>query len=166
MREGTVGIGGGGVRRKAGSLIDRAKDLARRLDIEILLMDADFIFGRVHVETAVEHAYRAFERRTNAAATSMLEVMLYASGERQLSTAIDKLGVKSDTKRVAVVVSDDKRLDEVFKSLAVERDDTVLEGRAENLPAFGISRKTTASVGKDKAFELVLERVALVDLMK
>ncbi len=146
--------------------MERAKTLASEMGVDILLMDADMVFGKVHIDTAIEHADRAFERKTNVAGTRMMEVMLYASGERQLSAAIDKMGVGKGTRRLAVVASDSECLDEVMRALSVKRDDNVLDGRLEELGKFGITKQAVRGVGKEKAMELVLERVALVDLLK
>jgi KEOPS complex subunit Cgi121 len=146
-----AGIGGGRIPAgKADGLLSESKVLAARLGIE----------------TALEHASRAFERGGNAATTKMLEVMLYASGERQLSSAIEKMGVKAATTRVAVVVSEQSKLADVFQSLDIERDDGVLEGDISKLAAFGIAKEEIETVGKEKACDLVLERVARVDLLK
>ena len=162
-----AGIGGGRIPAgKVDDLLSRSKALAAELGIEILLMDADVILGKVHIESALEHASRAFERGTNVASTRMLEVMLYASGERQLSSAIGKMGIKAATTRVAVVNSGQSRQAEVFESLAIERDDRVLEGDTSKLAAFRIPQEEIESVGKEKACDLVLERVARVDLLK
>lgn len=163
----SFGIGGGLISgRTADSVLEEAVKIAEDLNVEILLMDADMVFGKIHIESAVEHAARAFENETNTATSRMMEVMLYASGERQLSTAIKKMGIKDKTERIAVIVSDSKKLEEVMDSLDIRRDDTVLEGKVENLPAFGITEKEISSVQKERVLDLVLERVALVDLIK
>ena len=44
--------------------------------------------------SAVEHAIRAFERKTNTTNSLEKEIILYASGERQLKLAIPKIGIK------------------------------------------------------------------------
>ena len=163
----SFGIGGGRIdARKAESILDNAKEFAAKSGVEILLMDANLVFGRNHLESAVEHAFRAFERGTNVATAKMLEVMLYASGERQLSTAIKKLGVKGTTRCLAIVVSDQSKLDEVMERLQITKDGTVLNGNTENLISFGISREAISGTSGDKVMDLVLEKVALVDLLK
>jgi len=162
-----VGIYGGRIRPgKAMNILDESRAIASELGIEILLMDADLVFGRIHIESAVEHAFRAFERGTEVAETKMLEVMLYSSGERQLSSAIEKMGLKSITRSVAVIVSDPSKMSNVLSTLDIKRDDSVLDGDVSKLRAFGISKKAVDSVGDNKVQELVLERVARVDLTK
>lgn len=162
-----IAIAGGRIGRGRGeAILAEGKKLAVRLGVEILLMNADLVFGKDHVESAIEHADRAFKRGTNVATSKMMEVMLYASGERQLSTAIKKLGLKKGTTRVVLVVSDSRRVDEVLRDLKISRDDSVLEGRAEKLRAFGLSQKALGSVAKGMVLDLVLERVAFVDTLK
>jgi len=148
------------------SIVADAKRLEDRLGVEILLIDARMVFGRVHIESAIEHAARAFRRGTNVAFSMMMEVLLYASGERQLSSAIEKMGIREGTRQVAVVLSDKAKEKAVFRELGISRDDSVLEPRVRNLAAYGVTRKAASGVQREKVVDLILERVALVDAKK
>ena len=50
--------------------------------------------------------------------------------------------------------------------LGLERDDKVLDGSGDVLKAFGIGPEAKKGVPKDKWGDLVLEKVALLDLEK
>jgi len=166
-KKASVAICGGRITPgRSRGIVAEAKRLGDRLGIEILLMDARMVFGRVHVESAVEHAARAFKRGTNVASSMMMEVLLYASGERQLSSAIEKMGVRDGTRQVAIVVSDRMKQKTILRELGISADDSVLGARAGRLTAFGVTPKATSGVPKEKAADLALERVALVDIKK
>ncbi len=162
-----IGIAGGEMPKvSVAKLLEDVKGFTERSGKEILLMDADIICGRVHIESAVEHADRAFDRGSNVSASRTLEIMLYASGERQLASAIEKVGLKDTTERVAVVVPEERLLGEVFDGLNLARRDSVLDADIDKVRKFGVSEESIQSVSIERAVDLVLERVALVDILK
>ncbi|MCG7845347.1 MAG: hypothetical protein MIO90_07955, partial [Methanomassiliicoccales archaeon] len=88
--------------RCAGAVLERGQSSAllkraSTLETEFVLMDADKVCGPDHLESAVIHARRAFEQGTAASNTLGMEVMLYASGERQISKAKKKMGLHQET---------------------------------------------------------------------
>jgi len=139
--------------------------VARTLD-EIQLLDARRVCGCDHLLAAYEHAQRAMREGTNLAKTLAVEFVLYAAGERQISDAIRKVGIRDDTEEFALVTFGGLQPDEVLRALDLSRDDRVLEPSRQKLRAFGITELELTSVPLDRASDLVLERVALVDLFK
>jgi len=67
------------------------------------LADAEHVAGRNHVLSAVDHARRSMDRGIGASGRFELEFLLYLSGERQISKAIDIAGVRPGRPFVAVV---------------------------------------------------------------
>jgi len=132
---------------------------------EVLALNADLVCGKEHLESAVEHALRSFERGTNTANNIMMETMLFASGERQISKAQDKMGVKRDAERIALVLFAAKP-DPVLKYLGLRRDDEVLEASKEKALRFGITRNELDEVSEGKEADLVLEKVAFLEVLK
>jgi len=132
---------------------------------EILVMDARMVCGRDHLLSAVEHARRAFERGTNAASSLPMETLLYASGERQISRAVEKMGVKPGCEKLAFVFFD-RPAEEVLGSLNLLRDDALLEPSMEKVLRMGIGRREVEAVPGELVPDLVLERVAFVEMMK
>jgi len=132
---------------------------------QVLAMKAEMVCGREHLESAVEHATRAFHRGTNSANNIMMETMLYASGERQISKARDKMGVDHETCSVALVLFGAEPAT-VLQIVGLERDDSVLEASEQKLLGFGIGRKELDMVPVEKRPDLVLERVAFVEILK
>jgi KEOPS complex subunit Cgi121 len=131
----------------------------------VLALDASMVCGREHLESAVEHAYRAFDRGTNSANDIMMETMLYASGERQISKAREKMSLREDSEGVALVLFDAHK-DDVLLVSGLEEDESVLECNMDKLVRFGIAPQELDAVPPGKAKDLVLERVAFVEIMK
>jgi len=137
---------------------------SRRLG-EIQLLDARLVCGRDHLVTAADHAERAMRESTNVAKSLAVEFVLYASGERQINEAIAKMGIRRDTTEFAVALfgGDHAR---ALEALGLTRDDLVLSATSAKLRSFGILEAELTTVQPDRQSDLVLERVALVDLLK
>jgi KEOPS complex subunit Cgi121 len=150
--------------------------LARKHSVVIQVFYADMIFGVDHIVSAVNHAVRAFKQRTNVTNSLEMEILLYASGERQIKQAIPKMGVKEGEGNIALLLFHegkniehkvvDSLLEEIIDSMSLARDDRVLEADENMLEKFGIMDVERGTVAKNKYRDLVLERVAMVDVIK
>ena len=127
------------------------------------ILDAGRVLGRDHVLSAFEHARRAFEQGTNTTTSIEMEFLLYASGERQISKAIEVAGLRAG--RPFVVVAEGLRVGDILRRFGWRRDDRVVKATPAKLRAFGFSKEEMRSAGASVA-ALVLERVARVDLIK
>ncbi len=152
-----------GARGAAG---EPAKRLEAAKDLDVQLLDARLVCGHDHLVSAAEHAERAMREGTNVARSLAVEFMLYASGERQIADALTKMGIREDTTGFAIAIFGGEAAEEVLRSLALTRDDSVLEPSRAKLDAFGITRAELDSVPEHRQSDLVLERVALIDLRK
>jgi tRNA threonylcarbamoyladenosine modification (KEOPS) complex Cgi121 subunit len=104
-----------------------------------------------------------------------MEILLYSSGERQLKLAIPKMGIKKGNSNIAFVIINRKDtdysinnnlIDKLLKELTLERDDGVLEGNIVTLRNFGFNETEMKTVTKSKYGHLILEKVAMVDVIK
>jgi KEOPS complex subunit Cgi121 len=142
----------------------------REKNIVIQVFNAEMIFGEKHLISAFEHAKRAFEQKTNTTNSLGMEILLYASGERQLKLAIPKMGVKKGQTDIVFIVIKNKITDELvgglLGKLSLERDDKVLEGDVNTLKKFGLKESQIKTVSKDKYSSLILEKIALIDIIK
>jgi len=105
-----------------------------------------------------------------------MEVMLYASAQRQIRKAIQLIGIKRASANVAIVIVGadidfvKAVLSAVSKRVGVEPDETVLELTQEKTKsiqkAFGIRAEELEAVNKKNAKQalvsLVIERTALL----
>jgi len=150
--------------------LEKVVSFAKEKDIIIQAFNADLIYGKNHVISAVKHAKRAFGNKTNTTNSLEMEILLYSSGERQLKLAIPKMGVKKGKGNIAFVFvngeSSERGVNELLKKLNLERDDKVLEGDINTLKKFGINKEEISTVSENKFGELVLEKVAMVDILK
>ena len=166
-------IGAKGNIKDIDNFLKKVNIFAQNHNIIIQVFDANLIYGKNHLTSAVEHAIRAMNYKTNTTNSLEMEILLYASGERQLKLAIPKIGVKKDNIKIAFVFLKDAErvvsnqiVDELLEILSLTRDDKVLEGDENTLKRFGIKENEIITVTKDKYSNLILEKVAMVDIIK
>ena len=158
------------------SFLKQVISFAQKHHVIIQVFDANMIFGKVHLISSVEHAIRAMRRKTNTTNSLDKEILLYASGERQIKLAIPKMGIKKGNGNIAFVFVNDVKaggselsdhlVDEVLESFSLVRDDSVLEGNMDTLSKFGFKENEIKTVTKTKYGHLILEKVAVVDIIK
>jgi KEOPS complex subunit Cgi121 len=157
------------------------KAIAHKYAVTIQAMDAELIAGEEHIKSAVEKAIRAMKRERGITSDLGLEILLYASGRRQIERALG-MGVTEGKKNVAIVIVDergDKDLEvvaeEVKRKIGIEEvpireleSDLDYEGnKKERIKEFfSITEDEINAVGEKKLKMLVLERVALLDVLK
>jgi KEOPS complex subunit Cgi121 len=151
-------------------LIRKAQIISIQSQCCIVCLDADRMAGRKHVESAVRHALRAWHNETAIADSLEMEVLLYAGGTRQTSIGRN-FGVRSDTHKLYVcfIPFSDEAITEMGQWVQYIEDHEIElnEDRIRQLmDLFGISREEYETVGKDRIQELVIERVALLDVYK
>jgi KEOPS complex subunit Cgi121 len=154
--------------------------IAQDYAVTIQALDATLIAGVGHINSAVQKAIRASETRKSITSDLGLEILLYASGRRQIERAL-VMGVTEGENKVAVVIIDvagDKDLDAVAD--AVTRKTGIAEVPLQELEVdprddqkkanlkrfFAITDDELSAVGEQKLQLLVLERVTLLDILK
>ena len=170
-----------GAQLRAGKLepeqiLKQVQEFSSANQIEIQLFDAEFVFGKDHLVSAFEHAKRAIAQDSAISTSLGMEVLLYAAGEYQIKNAIKKLGLSQNTTKIAFFLAGYQEIsgdliNDLFSKLELdglelERDDEVLMGDRSTLERFGISREELAAVPEDRWLDLVLEKVALLDIIK
>jgi len=169
-------VGAKGIIQDVDLFLKKVRDFAKNHDIVVQVFNADMIYSKNHILSAVKHAVRSHERKTNTTNSLDMEILLYASGERQLKLAIPKMGVRTGDVNIAFVFVDevqrasgslsDKKVVEFIKLLNLVRDDSVLNGNVDTLKKFGITSSELETVTKAKYGDLILEKVARVDIIK
>ncbi|HJH27195.1 MAG TPA: KEOPS complex component [Methanophagales archaeon] len=167
------------------------KTIAHKYDVTIQAMNAELIAGEEHIKSAVKKALRAVGRNRNITNDLSLEILLYAAGRRQIERAL-AMGVSESegesAKNVAIVIVDayaytsasrGKNLDMVAEE--VKREIGMIEEPVQELELglehnedkkeklkrfFEISDDELKAVGESKLKQLVLERVAMLDVLK
>ena len=72
--------------------------------IAVQLIDSPLIAGEVHLLSATQNALNAWKGTYAIARSLDVEILLYASGQHQIGVALDKLGIKDESKSVAAVI--------------------------------------------------------------
>jgi tRNA threonylcarbamoyladenosine modification (KEOPS) complex Cgi121 subunit len=147
------------------------------LNVEMQFFEAELIATHRHLYFAVLNALQAFQNKTNLSKRLAVETMLYASAQRQIQRAIQRCGIKPQTKNMAVtIIGQDPAeinllLREIGLHVRAEPDETVLEMTADKLKkikeVFQIKDEEINAVMKsesqnDAVVSLVVERVALL----
>jgi KEOPS complex subunit Cgi121 len=134
-------------------------------------MDAGKIAGERHVRFAVQKTLRAFEENYNSAKDPGIEIMRYASGRRQIEEAFSMGVHEGDMELVFVVMGDDddvNRSVESLKGMISEKDVISYSPvkRSNIVSQFCITANEIEAAGEEMIPDLVIERVALVDVLK
>ncbi|HJJ43328.1 MAG TPA: KEOPS complex subunit Cgi121 [Methanocorpusculum sp.] len=146
--------------------LEKVNRIGKETGSTIVLFDATKIAGRPHIESAVMHAKRSFFNGKNIARSLSMEILLYASGQRQCSLA-PRFGLQIGNNQVFVLILDgetEKAHDNL--RVIVEETDDITADRETLKKEFDITDEELGVVGESRIGELVLERVALVDVWK
>jgi tRNA threonylcarbamoyladenosine modification (KEOPS) complex Cgi121 subunit len=146
--------------------VEDVKALLARAPKGIQLLRADRVYGRDHLLHAARLATRALAEGRARSADLPTETLLHAAGERQVGKALAFLGLHAGTTAVAAVAWDSKALDAFARAEGWTRDDALLEGGPAVLDSFGVTAEERAMLPPARWDELILERVALVDVLK
>ncbi len=146
-------------------------------NVEIQFFNAELVATWQHLHFAVLDALTAFKNKMNISKSLAMEIMIYASAQRQIRKAMELLGIKSTTLKIAVLIIGEEpetvksALPVVSKHVNAQRDDTVLELSKEKATliqkTFGISDLELKTMMKENDLEkalidLVIERMALL----
>lgn len=149
--------------------ISKLREISGRFGVLIQAFDASKVAGEEHLRKALEYATRSMSRGRNIAKSLDLEIMLYASGQRQIEKALE-MGAKNGENRIVFLINPpcEEAAEEIRKLGLIPRDYIRYETwkRDELIKFFGISEEEIHAVGEEKIPELVLERVVLLDVMK
>ena len=146
------------------------RDIAARHDTHIILFNAANMAGMAHVRSALEHAFRSFSSGSAISNSVEMETFLYASGSRQCQIGI-RFGVhagQNDT-YLCICPASSGALEELFDlgDLCDEDWETLSPDKIRRLSdLFGITEEELAVVGFSRFPELILERVALLEVYR
>ena len=146
------------------------KDIASGYGITVQAIDSSKTAGSEHILAAAGKAIRAVQRHESISDDLGMEILLYASGNRQIKRALS-MGVRTGMNEIALVAVGDEMPEGAIRELeniVLVTDVTgyTREKRDAVTTFFGITETEIAAVGEEKIPQLVLERVALMGLWK
>jgi len=128
---------------------------------QIQAFDASLVVSADHLWYAAQKAMQAMSQGRNVARDLGIEILRYASGQRQIGKAL-QMGITQETERVAVVAVGD--IEEELLAGLVEQDGRYISfDRGRVMAYFEISDIELEAAGNERIADLVLERVALVN---
>jgi KEOPS complex subunit Cgi121 len=153
-----------------GKFLSWLRDLSHRNGVSIVCFNADIMAGRGHVISAVLHAKRAVKNGTCISSTFEIEALLYAAGSRQCQDAI-KFGVHQGLNNcyLCIYPLNLNVWPELLAGLTISSEDweQIPDEKLNILVSlFGITNEELTVTGRNRIKDLVLERVALLDVYK
>ncbi|WP_292522222.1 KEOPS complex subunit Cgi121 [Methanoculleus sp.] len=150
--------------------LNEIRTIADACDTHIILFDADRLAGRDHVEAALRHAWRSWTGGEPIANSFEMEALLYAAGTRQCQVA-SAFGVHPGENHSYIAVCPPApgvrdRLAGLVRFADGDWDGIEPAKRALLADLFDITPEEVAVVGEDRFRDLVLERVALLDVYR
>lgn len=146
-------------------------EITNKNNCTIQAINADKIAGEKHLKLAVKKAIKAFEQKTNSAKDLGIEIMRYASGKRQIEEALSMGITLGQNNIVFVIIGEKNNLIECkycLEKIILIKDLIPYTNKKKDsiTTQFEINSIELETVGEDMIPLLVLERVALVDILK
>jgi KEOPS complex subunit Cgi121 len=146
--------------------LHKLKKISKERKITLQVLDAGKLAGEEHVRFAVHKAMCSFAAGTNIANELSHEILLYAAGTRHISKAI-RLGIHAGENNIVLVAvgepGDLSDFNEIIQKPVIQYDESKKEAI---MNVFKITKEEIEAVGEEKIPRLVLERIALVDVIK
>jgi KEOPS complex subunit Cgi121 len=144
--------------------------IARDTNTTIICFDADRMAGKRHADAAIRHALRSFHQGAPIADTLEMEALLYASGSRQCSVAAG-FGIHAGINHAYICCCprSQRAWDALsaFMQWADEAAEEIAPEKRQRLKSlFSISDEEIEAVGESRFADLVLERVALLEVYR
>jgi KEOPS complex subunit Cgi121 len=138
--------------------------LAKKHGAFLQLVDPAVVYNQRHLESAHFHATRALAEKREKSNGWGSEFLLYVTGQRQVSRALDLGGIKAGNESTVLVADGDRSGTVVWgllDKLGWSRDSQGIPVNPRALEALGIAEPRDGNVES-----AVLEKVALVDVLK
>jgi len=164
------------IRAAIGTIEDRTaflqniRAIAEEYDIHIICFNADMLAGMQHAHTAICHAVRSFNEGTMVSNTLEMEALLYAAGSRQCSLAAP-FGIHPGENHLYVCCypACDGVWDTLSPAIRIVEDSWSSidsQKQAYLVSLFGITPDELAATREDSFIDLVLERIAMLEVYR
>jgi len=150
--------------------LNTIQSISQEYSTHIVCFNADNMAGNRHVEVAIEYAQRSFFSGKPISNSFEMEALLFAAGSRQCNMAT-LFGIH-EQENIMFVCSCPVNA-EVWEELShymhfvTETWDEITLEKEERLKSFfSITREELALVGRARIIDLVLERIALLEVYR
>lgn len=149
------------------TLIKDIREFSSRRGVIIQFFDADSIYGREQVISALYHALRSGADGRSRTRDISVDITRYAAGDRQIHNALDSVGLRAGTYRALCFVFYPHKARIMMKGMEQDRpfENELLDlFRNHNLIPAHDTPPDDPLHGKREDLPDVLEKMALVDL--
>lgn len=164
------------IRAAIATIIDRAaflqtiRTIADARNTHIICFNADMLAGTRHAHTAICHAARSYTEGTMVSNTLEMEALLFAAGSRQCSLAA-QFGIHLGENHLYVCCYPecDNLWDALFPVIHVVEDawsGMDSQKQAYLMDLFTITREELATTNGDRLTDLIIERIALLEVYR
>ena len=134
------------------------------------VVDSSRVVDRMHVELAFRQAQRRFESQRAISRSLPVEFLLYLAATHQISVALDRVGLTTNTRDLLFVLFsdvDETSLSELFNKLQIKQQEPVFTGDLKALlTLFAVPAEIADGTDSEEARKAVYEAVSLVNLEK
>jgi tRNA threonylcarbamoyladenosine modification (KEOPS) complex Cgi121 subunit len=151
---------------KLGDVLFEVRKSGRIAPLQVVRSDR--VVGADHVRQAARCARRAIAEGRSQGNSLETEFLRYLAGERQVKSALVKMGLPDVADGAVAIAFGPKRRDalqHLTHALAADEDDHLAAARLSKLQAFGITQQAIAATTPARRLDLALEAVASVDLL-
>ena len=150
------------------AFLQRIRAIAESFDTHIICFNTGMLAGKRHAQTALHHAVRSFHNGSMVSNTLEMEALLFAAGSRQCSVAaLFGIHEGDNSMFVGCYPTRDCVWDSLTPLMCItdENMDTIdPRKRAYLIKLFGVTEEEIATCSGDCITELVLERIALLEV--
>ncbi len=150
--------------------ISALREISTECSTHIICFDAEKIAGSAHAEAALMHAARSRQEGSNISHSFEMEALLYAAGSRQCSLA-KSFGVHQGVNRAYLCICPESEAAWTSLNLMVHESDEDWERISSKkrdllMDLFGITPEEIQVSGEERLRDLILERVALLEVYR
>ena len=155
------------------AFLQSLNSFSEKNNIKIQGFDARKIIDQDHLFFSIHRARQAFESGTNEAKDIGLEVMRFSSGQKQIGKSFSMGLIQGENRSYFILFGESSTdLDSIKNAFTAEfclsecSELTADEKRPFLMNQFGIADAELKAAGEHKFKDLILERIALVDLTR
>ena len=153
-----------------GAFLETIRLIGARWCTHLIFFNADLMAGRLHALSALSHAFRAEAEGCMISSRVEMEALLFASGSRQCQTGM-RFGLKEGKNNAYLCICPPSggAYEEILPLLTPSEEDwdTISPEKSETLAEnFGITPAEIEAAGPGRMVDLVLERVALLEVYR
>jgi KEOPS complex subunit Cgi121 len=151
-------------------ILHTIQSIARQYSSHIICFNAENMAGHRHAEAAMRSAQRSFFSKKPISNSIEMEALLFAAGSRQCDTAA-LFGIHENVDRIFVCCCPEhegmwQELSQFMHFVTEEWDEITPEKEDRIKSLFNITDEELALVGRARIVDLVLERIALLEVYR